>query len=276
MDILEKIVEHKRGEVEQFKSLLAPDKLYGFVSSKMREETSPLPSMRLALETSRTGIIAEFKRMSPSKGWICENGRADEIPLAYQQNGAAAVSILTDTAFFGGYDDFVLMARTAGVTLPVLYKNFVVDEYQLLMARYCGASAVLLIAACLSLEECKTLLNTAHGLGLEVLLEIHDERELDYTTLPVDMIGVNNRNLGTFETSVENSFRMINSLPEAVCKVSESGIDSPETIVRLREAGYRGFLVGEHFMRQSFPGEVLGQWIEDIITISGETNKQQS
>ncbi|MDE5570945.1 MAG: indole-3-glycerol phosphate synthase TrpC, partial [Prevotella sp.] len=141
------------------------------------------PSLRQALLDSPTGIIAEFKRRSPSKGWFKEDGRAEEIPLSYQQNGAAALSILTDQQYFGGHDDFIRMARQSGVTIPILYKNFVIDELQLYEAVLCGASAVLLIAACLSKEQCATLLTKAHSLGLEVLLEMHSEAELEYAAL---------------------------------------------------------------------------------------------
>ena len=184
------------------------------------------PSLREALLQSETGIIAEFKRRSPSKGWIKEKGMADVIPLAYQQNGAAALSILTDEHYFGGSDDFIRMARQSGVTLPILYKNFVIDEAQLYAAAFCGASAVLLIAACLTKVQCKSLMDKAHTLGLEVLLEMHSESELEYADLQPDLCGINNRNLGSFVTDVENSFRLAELLPKDAVKVSESGIAS--------------------------------------------------
>ena len=205
--------------------------------------------MREALLQSESGIIAEFKRKSPSKGWIKEDGRADIIPLSYQQNGAAALSILTDEHYFGGSDDFIRTARQSGVTLPILYKNFVIDEAQLYAAALCGASAVLLIAACLSKQECKRLLDKAHDLGLEVLLEMHSEEELEYADLGPDLCGINNRNLGSFVTDVENSFRLAELLPKDAVKVSESGISNPDTVKALRQAGFRGFLIGENFMK---------------------------
>ncbi|MBQ1760491.1 MAG: indole-3-glycerol phosphate synthase TrpC, partial [Prevotella sp.] len=205
--------------------------------------------------------IAEFKRKSPSKGWIKEDGKANEIPLSYQQNGASAISILTDEKYFGGNDRFIKEARESGVTIPILYKNFVIDEYQLFQARLCGASAVLLIAADLSLVECKSLMHIAHELGLEVLLEMHEERELDYAELEPDMYGINNRNLGTFITDVQNSFRLASRLPEQVCKVSESGISNPDTVKMLRMAGFRGFLIGENFMKEHNPGQSLNDFI---------------
>ena len=244
MDILQEIVAHKREELEQM--------------------CTPKPSMRQALLNSDTGIIAEFKRRSPSKGWIKEEGRADVIPLSYQQNGAAALSILTDKHYFGGHDDFIRTARRSGVTIPVLYKNFVISELQLYEALLCGASAVLLIAACLSKQECARLLEKAHVLGLEVLLEMHSKEELEYADLDPDMCGINNRNLGTFITDVENSFRLAAQLPADAVKVSESGISHPETVSLLRQAGFRGFLIGENFMKTDHPGEALQEFIKAI------------
>ena len=243
-DILQEIIAHKHEEIE----LLC----------------APKPSLREALLASDTGIIAEFKRRSPSKGWIKEDGRADIIPLSYQQNGAAALSILTDEHYFGGSDEFIRQARKSGVTLPILYKNFVIDEAQLYAAALCGASAVLLIAACLSKQDCKRLMDKAHQLGMEVLLEMHDERELEYAELKPDLCGINNRNLGSFVTDVENSFRLAERLPKDAVKVSESGISNPEIVRRLRQAGFRGFLIGETFMKTSNPGDALADFISKL------------
>lgn len=238
------------------------------ITATKREELdalcAPKPSLRQALLHSDTGIIAEFKRRSPSKGWIKEEGRPDIIPHSYQQNGAAAISILTDEQYFGGNDRFILEARQSGVTLPVLYKNFVIDELQLYQALLCKASAVLLIAACLTKTAAQSLVEKAHVLGLEVLLELHDEQELDYADIGADVMGVNNRHLGTFVTDVEHSFRMAEKLPKDAVKVSESGISRPETIRQLREAGFRGFLIGETFMKAPDPGLALKQLIEQI------------
>ena len=243
-DILQEIVTHKHEELERMRA--------------------GKPSLRQALLNSPNGIIAEFKRRSPSKGWIKEEGCADIIPLSYQQNGAAALSILTDKDYFGGHDDFIRTARRSGVTIPILYKNFVVDELQLYEALLCGASAVLLIAACLPKENLRTLMAKAHELGLEVLLEMHDEHELEYAELEPDLCGINNRNLGSFVTNVENSFRLAELLPKDAVKVSESGISAPQTIRELREAGFRGFLIGETFMRETEPGLALKQFIEQL------------
>lgn len=260
-DVLEEIVAHKRVEVEEFKKLLPARELYAKVESIVEQ---PVASMRQALTTSESGIIAEFKRRSPSKGWIKESGRAEEIPLGYQQNGASALSILTDEKYFGGRDEFIVKARESGVTIPILYKNFVIDEYQLFQARLCGASAVLLIAADLSLDECRSLMQRAHELKLEVLLEMHSEQELDYAALEPDMCGINNRNLGTFVTDVQNSYRLAELLPKEACKVSESGISNPQTVRELREAGFRGFLIGENFMKTENPGLSLKDFIGNL------------
>ena len=263
-DILEEIVAWKRVEVEQMKAELPTHILYQQVERQIATETSPLPSMREALLSSDTGIIAEFKRRSPSKGWINENANVEQVTLDYERNGAAAVSILTDQRYFGGEDDYVVRARKAGLRLPVLYKNFVVDEYQLFQARKCGASAALLIAADLKRNECRDLLRLAHELGLEVLLEMHGEEELDYVELEPDMCGINNRHLGTFVTDVRTSFEMARRLPSDACKVSESGISNPETVSALRLAGFRGFLIGECFMKTSDPGAALKLLSEKI------------
>lgn len=260
-DVLDEIVAHKRVEMEHLKQAVPPAMLYSEVE-KMAD--FPVPSMSRALMESECGIIAEFKRKSPSKGWIMEQGRAEEIPFSYQQNGATALSILTDEKYFGGRDSFIKKAREHKVTLPILYKNFVIDEYQLFQARLCGASAVLLIAADLSLQECRTLLKTAHELNLEVLLEMHAESELDYAALEPDMYGINNRNLGTFITDVENSFRMAELLPKDACKVSESGISDPRTVSELRSVGFRGFLIGECFMKTGNPGSALKTFIDEL------------
>lgn len=263
-DVLDEIVAHKRVELEHLKQAVPPSVLYDAVE---KVAGLPVPSMSRALMESESGIIAEFKRKSPSKGWIKEQGRAEEIPLSYQQNGAAALSILTDEKFFGGRDSFIKTARESKVTLPILYKNFVIDEYQLFQARLCGASAVLLIAADLSIPECRELLKTAHELNLEVLLEMHAEAELDYAALEPDMCGINNRNLGTFITDIENSYRMAELLPKDVCKVSESGISDPLTVSELRNAGFRGFLIGECFMKTDNPGLALKDFIDSLRTL---------
>ena len=266
MDILEEIVAHKRIEVERFKEMLSEREIHSRVEALMSSpEGHDVPSMSKTIKESATGIIAEFKRKSPSKGWIKEEGKAGVIPMSYQQNGASAISILTDEKYFGGKDEFIVEARKSGVTIPVLYKNFVIDEYQLFQARLCGASAALLIAAELTKAECRNLLRTAHELQLEVLLEMHSEEELEYAELEPDLCGINNRNLGTFITSVDNSFRLASLPPKDAVKVSESGISNPATIRQLQAAGFHGFLIGECFMKEENPGSALSHFIKEII-----------
>lgn len=297
MDILSEITDHKRIEVELQKQAVSPEQLREQVRDLMENSPAPRRSMKRALASSPAGIIAEFKRRSPSKGWIYETAKANEIPAAYEAAGASAISILTDEKFFGGSLRDIRMARPL-VDIPILRKDFIIDEYQLLQARIAGADAVLLIAACLTQEECADLTARAHALGLEVLLEIHSPRELAYISKNVDMVGVNNRNLGTFVTDVENSFRIAGQLRQTIAGVrnisdarnvpnaqgssdtprnlpllvSESGISHPETICRLRTAGFRGFLIGETFMKTPQPGDALKGFIQGIE----ETEAQKS
>lgn len=261
-DILEEIVAHKRIEVAEQKEQVPARKLYAIVE-KMMADGVENRSMSKALNEDAYGIIAEFKRKSPSKGWIKEEGKPEVIPPSYEQNGAAALSILTDEKFFGGSMEFIKTVRPL-VNIPILRKDFIIDEYQLFQAREIGADAVLLIAADLKKEEAKMLTSLAHELKLEVLLEMHSLEELDYAELDVDMVGINNRNLGSFHTDVQNSFDMISRLPEEKVKVSESGINNPEVIKLLRGAGYRGFLMGEYFMRQVDPGQALCNFVAQL------------
>ena len=258
-DILAEIIAHKRLEIAQAQEYLPRHQLYRRVETQM-DHCPHLPSMAQAV-CRGTGIIAEFKRRSPSKGWIHEDGRPDRIPLGYQHHGAAAVSILTDEAYFGGRDKHIRIARESGVTLPILYKNFVVDEYQLFQARLCGASAVLLIAAALPQTTYRTLLRQARQLGLEVLLEMHTEAELVYADELPDLCGINNRHLGTFQTDIRTSFLLGAQLPPEAIKVSESGISSPENIQLLKHDGFQGFLIGETFMKETHPEEALRAFI---------------
>ena len=260
-DILEEIVAWKRREVQIMKEMQPTKKLQRIIEEQTYYKRPPIAD---ALRKSSTGIIAEFKRKSPSKGWINEDAKPTDIPFAYQQNGAAALSILTDNRYFGGDDEYIKEARMSGVRIPILYKNFIIDEHQLLQARLCGASTVLLIAACLNFYDCKRLLHSAHTLGLEVLLEMHSEEELAYAELEPDLYGINNRNLGTFQTNVETSFRLADQLPVNAVKVSESGISNPDTVRELREVGYQGFLIGENFMKTEDPGAALADFIAAI------------
>ena len=261
-DILQEIVAHKRVELEQQKALVPPRELYARVERLMADGIAE-HSMSRSLAGSPYGIIAEFKRKSPSKGWIHEDARPMDVVPKYAAGGASALSILTDNKYFGGMLDFIPQVREA-VDIPILRKEFIIDEYQLFEARSVGADAVLLIAADLTKDECRTLTRTAHDLKLEVLLEMHSEEELDYLDCEPEMAGINNRNLGTFHTDVANSFRLAKKMDTEAVKVSESGISNPETVRSLREAGFRGFLMGECFMKEQDPGLALTKFIEAI------------
>ena len=263
-DILEEIVAHKRKELKELKGILPLHDLAEKVEEYLANDKRQTLSMRQSLAESDSGIIAEFKRRSPSKGWIKEDGEPTVIPPSYAENGAAALSILTDEKFFGGKLNFIQQARPLVPRTPILRKDFIIDEYQLLQARQTGADAVLLIATCLSKQKCKELARKAHALGLETLLEVHSEPELEYVGDNIDMVGVNNRNLGTFHTDVQNSYRLANLLPKDYLLVSESGISNPLTVRELRQAGFRGFLIGETFMKTPNPGLALKEFIEGI------------
>lgn len=260
-DILEEIIAHKRIEIAAQEQNVPISFLEDLLEKN--DDMAKVHSMKASLAASATGIIAEFKRRSPSKDWINKDADAKIIPASYQQAGASALSILTDEHFFrGGLRD--IRAARPTVSLPILRKDFIISRYQLLQAKAAQADAVLLIAAALSKEECRTLACEAHKLGLEVLLEMHHEDELDYVNEYVDMAGINNRNLGTFHTDVENSFRMAEKLPADILKVSESGISTPQTVKLLRQEGFRGFLIGETFMKTANPGNTLSTFIKEL------------
>jgi indole-3-glycerol phosphate synthase len=258
-DILSEIIENKRFEVDFQKRSIPQEELQDRTAALCRTPVS----MRESLATSASGIIAEFKRRSPSKGWIKQDARIGDIIPAYKKAGASALSILTDERFFGGT---LMDLRTARllVDIPILRKDFIIDEYQLYQAKIVGADAVLLIAAVLEEEKCKELTEKAHQIGLEVLLEIHNESERVYITPQTDMVGINNRNLGTFHTTVDHSFRLAELLPQDMLLVSESGISGPDTVKQLRNHGFRGFLIGETWMKTADPGETLNTFIHQL------------
>ena len=260
-DILETIVANKQKEVERQKQAVSLQTLVALGGDRLER---PTRSMRQALATSETGIIAEFKRKSPSKGWLHPGAQVQEVLPFYAEGGASACSILTDGNFFGGSLTDLQQARRL-VEIPLLRKDFIIDPYQLYQARGMGADAVLLIAACLTTEECAQLAATAHSLQLEVLLEVHSAEELDHVNADIDMLGVNNRHLGTFDTDVKHSFKLIEQLKGYnPLLVSESGISQTETVKLLRAAGFRGFLIGETFMKTAQPGETLRHFIEAL------------
>ncbi len=262
-DILQEIIACKRMEVENQKLQVPVSRLEEQLQLAMKR---PVNSMRKALNTSTTGIIAEFKRKSPSKGWIFPDAEIGKVLPEYESAGASACSILTDSHFFGGTLDDLRTARKL-VGLPLLRKEFIIDPYQLAEARAAGADAVLLIAAVLTPESCFTLARAARELGMEVLLEIHDVNELDFLNPYVDMLGINNRHLGTFETSLDHSFNMAERLTQIdnrILLVSESGISQPSTVTELRKHGFRGFLIGETFMRGGTPGVILTKFLKEV------------
>lgn len=259
-DVLSEIIAHKKIEVAERKTHLPLVEL-----ERELADTKDIPfwSLKSALERSSSGIIAEFKRRSPSKGWLHQTANAAEVTRAYEMAGAAGLSVLTDRKYFGGgMGD--LQQAIGSVKIPVMRKEFIVDGYQLFEAKLAGASAVLLIAAAITREECSRLTSLAHELGLEVLLELHDEREVEYITSMHSLIGVNNRNLGSFVTNLQKSFRMIDLLPKEAVLVSESGISDAKIVRELRDAGYKGFLIGEYFMKSGQPGVSLKEFIEEI------------
>lgn len=267
--ILEEICARKRIDLDKKKQETPPRELYRRVEALIEGET-PLQQegrekrrLSSALLASDTGIIAEFKRKSPSKGWIKEDGKPDIIPPAYQKAGAAALSILTDEPYFGGCNEFLETARPL-VSIPILRKDFTVDEYQLFEARLMCADAILLIAACLKKEECRSLAHTARELGLETLLEVHSEQELDYLCDDISVLGVNNRNLHVFRTDIQTSVDLAPKIPAEFVHISESGIHSPEDVKMLRLCGYRGFLMGERFMREENPAIALQNFIKAL------------
>lgn len=268
-DILQDIILRKKKEVAQQKEAVSVETLFAMGSSRLSRNTY---SMRESLAKSRSGIIAEFKRKSPSKGWINPEIEVSDVIPEYVKNGASACSVLTDTHFFGGGFRDLQQARSLA-SIPLLRKDFIIDPYQVYQARVFGADAILLIAACLTPEQCFSLAKSAHEIHLEVLLEIHHENELTHLNPYIDMLGVNNRNLGTFHTDIENSFRMADAIKDGISKagmrttpllVAESGISEPQTITLLRRKGFEGFLIGETFMRTNEPGKTLYKFIEEI------------
>lgn len=260
-DILSEIIANKRFEVDFQKRIIPLEQLQEGIT-----ELRPTLSMKANLAASSTGIISEFKRRSPSKDWIYRDAKIEEVIPAYERAGASALSILTDEKYFGGAMRDIRTARPL-TSLPILRKDFIVDEYQIYQARVIGADAILLIASALSPELCLELTHIAHDLRLEVLLEIHNEDELNHINDDIDMVGINNRNLGSFHTDVSNSFRLAQLLPKNKMLVSESGLSETGTILKLQKAGFKGFLMGEAFMKTHQPGKALSVLIEDLQQI---------
>lgn len=257
-NILDKIIANKKIEVERQKAALPLVDLEYLIPN-----VKGVKSFREALLNSSTGIIAEFKRRSPSRNWIFKDAKVEDVIPPYSQNGASAISVLTDMDFFGGNLADLELAHSITDT-PLLRKDFMVDEYQLYQAKVAGASAILLIASALTIDETKQLASKAKELGLDVLLEIHNEQELGHINEKVDVVGVNNRNLGTFVTDVQISFDLVEKIPNEFIKISESGISDAQTVIDLQAAGYQGFLMGENFMKTADPGKALDEFIKQL------------
>lgn len=259
--ILDTIIESKRKEIAQFKpkssiERFERDGFFWKIANRSLVETLTMPGS--------TGIIAEFKRKSPSKGWFKPKElEVEPVVTAYNYKGAAGISVLTDGPFFGGDLDDLIQTKVL-TDIPVLRKDFIVDEWQIAEAKAFGADVILLIAACLGPAEVQKLATYAKSIGLEVLLEIHNEEEAGHICDEVDMVGVNNRNLKTFEVDINLSLQLINKIPASKPAVAESGISNPETIVTLKKAGYKGFLIGETFMKAENPAQAFIDFVTEL------------
>jgi len=259
MNILDKIIADKYKEVALKKSIIPVTQLEASVLFD-RNTISLADNLR----TSNTGIIAEHKRRSPSKSVINQKVSVQDVAQGYETAGVSGMSVLTDGKYFGGSLDDLIMAR-AVTQIPLLRKEFIIDEYQLLEAKAYGADVILLIAAVLTRDQIKSLSEFAKNLSLDVLLEVHNQEELEKSIMPsLDMLGVNNRNLKTFEVSIDTSKELSNKIPDEFVKVSESGISSIEAIKDLKQYGYQGFLIGENFMKTENPGSSAVDFIKDL------------
>ncbi|MGV8947329.1 MAG: indole-3-glycerol phosphate synthase TrpC [Lutibacter sp.] len=260
MNILEKIIAYKKLEVAKLMREVSLEKL---VKSPNFSRT-PISLKKALTAKNSTGIIAEFKRKSPSKGMINDKISIGEVTQGYLDANVAAQSILTDKEFFGGSIVDLIQARAVNETIPILRKDFIVDGFQIVESKAIGADVILLIAACLTKEELKNYGKLAEDLGMEVLYEVHNQEELDKIDLNHKIIGINNRNLKTFEVDLENSISLIKNIPENCIKVSESGISDPKIITGLKAYGFQGFLIGETFMKTEDPGLACLEFISQI------------
>ncbi len=263
MNILEKITRYKRDEINERKQLYPKELL-----EKSIFYDSPCVSLILYVQRpDKSGIIAEFKRRSPSKGVINNHAEVEKTSIGYMQAGASALSILTDHHFFGGSNHDLEIARKFNYC-PVLRKDFIIDEYQLFEAKSIGADAVLLLASVLSKEEIRHFTQIAHELGMEVLLEFYDENELDKYDETVDLVGINNRNLKSFEVDFNHAIRLAAKLPARAVKIAESGIQHPNDILTLKKSGFDGFLIGELFMREVSPETACRKFIQEVNVLA--------
>lgn len=261
-DILQKIISAKRIEVTKRRQHIDVEMLKD--RALYRRKTRSLKEALTASE--QYGIIAEFKRKSPSQSDINRGADPAQVSAGYAAAGATAMSVLTDQDFFGAEPKDIGTVRET-VNLPIIRKDFMIDPYQLHEAKAMGADAILLIAACLDAKTLDELATGAKNLGLDVLCEVHDESELSRVSPAVDIVGVNNRNLKTFEVSISQSLRIGEKIPAGMLKISESGIEDAQSIVALKQEGFRGFLIGTYFMRQPDPGVALANFLREVRRI---------
>lgn len=258
--ILDTIVKAKRKEIEKFKPLSSIER---FEKEGFFWQIRNRSLVQTLLQPGTTGIIAEFKRRSPSKGWFkTKELEVEPVVTAYNKS-AAGISVLTDGEFFGGDMDDLIQTKVV-TDIPVLRKDFIIDKWQIAEAKAFGADVILLIAACLSPEEVKELAAYTKSIGLESILEVHSEEELNHICNEVDMVGVNNRNLKTFDVDINTSLQLIDKIPVGKPAIAESGINSIESINTLRQAGFKGFLIGENFMKEDHPGKAFEEFVNNL------------
>lgn len=259
MNILDEIIGEKKKEVAERKSLYP----VALLEKSIYFKTPSVSFKKYLTRPDKLGIVAEFKRKSPSKGAINLYADVEKVSIGYMQAGASALSVLTDETFFGGKLADLTEARNFNFC-PILRKDFIIDEYQLIEAKSAGADVVLLIAECLTLKEITSLAATAKNLGLEVLMEIHSSEQLEKLHDNIDVLGVNNRDLTIFKTDIQTSVNLAQQIPAGQIKISESGIHTPEAIMTLLDAGYDGFLIGERFMKTASPGKACAELIDQV------------
>ena len=258
MNILDTIIGKKKTEVSARKQ----DKNISELEKGPFFKNETLSFKEFLLRNDKTGIIAEFKRKSPSKGIINDHSEVAEVTAGYTKSGASAISVLTDEEFFGGSLNDLLEATKNEI--PILRKEFIIDEYQVIESKAFGAEIILLIAACLTKKEVKKFASVAKNIGLNVLLEIHNEEELDHICDEVDVVGINNRDLKSFKVDLNKSIELCKKIPADMVKISESGIDNVSTIIRLKENGFSGFLIGENFMKTSDPVQAFENFVKEL------------
>jgi indole-3-glycerol phosphate synthase len=269
MNILDKIIAQKQIEVAE-KSSLVPIKL---LEKSIFFDGEVVSMKKYVTDLEKSGIISEFKRKSPSKGLINGSASVESVSIGYMQAGASALSILTDANFFGGSNTDLKDARKFNFC-PILRKDFVIDEYQILEAKSIGADCILLIAVALEPKRLQQLAAFAKSLGLEVLMEVHDGEELDRSLCDnLDLVGINNRDLKTFDVSLQTSLDLVDKIPSGFVKISESGISDPATLITLKKAGFDGFLIGENFMKSSRPEQAAYNFIKEYKKLLAKETK---